>query len=273
MSITAHCLVKNEENFIWYALQSVLPFVDRVLVWDTGSTDKTVKIIKSISSSKISFEEKGPVNEVGHTALRNEMIRRTTSDWFMILDGDEVWPSNALNSTLGMLQSLPANKSCILSKFIFCVGDVYHYSTWGQYKTAWGLRGHYTPRFVRNVGDVCWKGGFDGDTLYFGDGQRLVNKANVIVSEDYFFHLGVLSRSPKDFEVTLGHGRKVVDTCFLGFLGHGCKLPADVTVPEIFTAPKPAFVPTVAKLSGFRSFINFINYCLVRFLPDVRNKR
>ena len=55
--IIVHCLVANEERFVWYALQSVLPYVDQVMVWDTGSTDKTVEIIKAIKSPKIIFKE------------------------------------------------------------------------------------------------------------------------------------------------------------------------------------------------------------------------
>ena len=45
--ITVHTLVKNEERWIWYALKSVLPFVDQIIVWDTGSTDKTTAIIRA----------------------------------------------------------------------------------------------------------------------------------------------------------------------------------------------------------------------------------
>jgi len=51
--IVVHCLVKNEENFIWYAINSVLPFVDKIMIWDNDSTDKTIEIIKSIHSPKI----------------------------------------------------------------------------------------------------------------------------------------------------------------------------------------------------------------------------
>ena len=50
-------LVKNEERFLWYAINSILPFVDKIMIWDTGSTDKTVEILKLITSPKISFKE------------------------------------------------------------------------------------------------------------------------------------------------------------------------------------------------------------------------
>ena len=51
MRIVAHILVKNEEKWIWYSLMSVLDYVDEILVWDAGSTDRTVEIIKTISKN------------------------------------------------------------------------------------------------------------------------------------------------------------------------------------------------------------------------------
>ena len=60
MSITAHCLVKNEENFVGFAIKSVINFVDKVIVFDTGSTDKTVGLIKNLVKEfpeKIIFED------------------------------------------------------------------------------------------------------------------------------------------------------------------------------------------------------------------------
>ena len=50
--IWAHTLVKNEERFIWFSVMSVIVNVDKVLIWDTGSTDDTVKIIQKIKSHK-----------------------------------------------------------------------------------------------------------------------------------------------------------------------------------------------------------------------------
>ena len=48
MKIWVNTIVHNEENFIWFAVMSVIDYVDKVLIYDTGSTDKTVEIIKEI---------------------------------------------------------------------------------------------------------------------------------------------------------------------------------------------------------------------------------
>jgi glycosyltransferase involved in cell wall biosynthesis len=59
-SLTSHSVVKNEEQYIGYALRSVLPFVDSALVFDTGSTDNTVAVIEEVMKEfpgKIIFEK------------------------------------------------------------------------------------------------------------------------------------------------------------------------------------------------------------------------
>ena len=90
--LTSHTIVKNEEGWIKPALLSVIDKADRLLVWDTGSTDKTVELIKSINSEKIEFKQCGPVDRKQLVDLRNEQIRTTQTPWFLLLDGDEVWP-------------------------------------------------------------------------------------------------------------------------------------------------------------------------------------
>ena len=90
--VIVHFLVKNEDRFIWYSLSSVLPYVDQIMVYDTGSNDKTVDIVRSIKSEKIKIKEVGAVDAYSFTDIRNQMLRATSSgfDWLMILDGDEV---------------------------------------------------------------------------------------------------------------------------------------------------------------------------------------
>ena len=56
--ITGHMIVQNEEQWVWYAIHSVLPFVEKLFIYDTGSTDKTVSLISSIKSKKIAFQKK-----------------------------------------------------------------------------------------------------------------------------------------------------------------------------------------------------------------------
>src|SRR3990167_5692967 len=71
-SITVHCVVKNEEKWVWYALNSVIDIAQKVLIFDTGSTDKTVEIIKKIKNKKIisSIWKKRSIAETSLAALQ-----------------------------------------------------------------------------------------------------------------------------------------------------------------------------------------------------------
>lgn len=95
-SIWVNCLVKNEERWIWYALQSVLNFVERIIVWDTGSTDKTADIINSINDKKIEFKKVGSVTKDTYSRIRQKMLEATNCDWVFIVAGDEIWPKKTL---------------------------------------------------------------------------------------------------------------------------------------------------------------------------------
>ena len=84
MKVTVHTLIKNEQRWIWYALLSVLDYVDEIIVWDTGSTDDTVSLVESIKSKKIKLKQIEVKTPEAHTAARQQMLENTDSDWAMI---------------------------------------------------------------------------------------------------------------------------------------------------------------------------------------------
>ena len=61
-SIWGNTIVKNEGRYIYFAISSVIDFLDKMLVWDTGSKDDTVAIIKYLEKKypkKIIFKQIG----------------------------------------------------------------------------------------------------------------------------------------------------------------------------------------------------------------------
>jgi len=106
--LTVHCLVRNEERFIRPAILSILPLAERVLVYDTGSTDATLEILASIQSEKLAIVRKTFAHPRELNGFRNEMIERTTTGWFMLVDGDEIYPSSAISRIAEELQAVPA---------------------------------------------------------------------------------------------------------------------------------------------------------------------
>src|SRR3989339_474663 len=108
--ITAHCIVKNEENFVWYALNSVIDHVDEMIIWDQGSSDKTIEIVKTINNPKITFKKVSESVE----KLRQRMIEETNGDWMFILDGDEIWYEDAVKNLRDKLEEIGDSKDCVV---------------------------------------------------------------------------------------------------------------------------------------------------------------
>lgn len=107
--ITVHCLVRNEERFVRPAIMSVLPLAERVLVVDTGSTDTTLDVLSSIQSDKVEIIQKNASGPRELSECRNEMIERTTTEWFMLVDGDEIYPAHSVRRILEEIRTAPPN--------------------------------------------------------------------------------------------------------------------------------------------------------------------
>lgn len=210
MSVTVHSLVANEDQFIWFALMSVLPFVDKILIYDTGSTDKTVEIIKSIKSPKIIFEEKGKVSPSELVKLRNEQIQRTKTNFFMILDGDEIWPKDNIKKFLSDLKNLPAEKIAIYCRTRNAVGDIYHYlpESAGNYKFQ-EKKGHFTMRAFRNISGLAVEGIYPLET-YKINGKSLNDwDEKLYFSDTWYLHATHLRRSSSSQKISGFRARKI----------------------------------------------------------------
>ncbi|SHK34283.1 glycosyltransferase family 2 protein [Thermocrinis minervae] len=74
---------KNEEENIARAIKSVLDIADEVVVVDSGSTDRTVQIAKSLGA-KVFFKE-----WEGYSQQLNYGLTLCQGPWILVLDADE----------------------------------------------------------------------------------------------------------------------------------------------------------------------------------------
>ncbi|MCL4397625.1 glycosyltransferase [Patescibacteria group bacterium] len=202
MSVTVHSLVRNEDQFVGFALQSVLPLVDKILLYDTGSTDKTKDIINSIHDKKIFFEEKGPVSPEKLVSFRQEMIDRTKTDFFMLLDGDEVWSSTNIKKFLHDLETMPKEKIAVYCRSRNAVGDIYHYlpENAGKYQFQ-GRRGNFNMRGFRNIPGLT-VGGVYPLEMYEYQGKSLNGwDEKLQFSDSWYLHATHLKRSSSNLKV------------------------------------------------------------------------
>lgn len=256
--LIVHCLVKNEENFIWYAINSVLPYVDKIMVWDTGSEDKTVEIIKSIKSPKIDFAEKGSVDSNSFTKVRNEMLQATDKekyDWLLILDGDEIWPSDSIIKVKKYIEGHPKTQAVFLNT-VNAVGDIYHKQpkSAGHYHIK-DKTGHLSLRFINLKEVPNLKVDLPhGQQGYFSNGILIHELPRVDYLNIWYLHTTHLQRSSLD-NSTLK--RKMKRKYELGELINKRELP------EVLFVKHPSVVPSVIHRMDLFTFLR----CLIQTIP------
>jgi len=196
LTITGHTLIKNEEVWIKSALESVLPFVNRQLVWDTGSTDKTVSIIKTIRSDKIDFKQCGSVNRRELIELRREQIRQTKTSWILIVDGDEIWPKKHLIQLIKAMEKAKPETIALVNRTRNCVKDINHYlpESEGRYQIGpWS--GHLNIRAIKNLPGLTVAGEYPNEAYIF-NGKKIQDQPEKLEFVDtWYYHLTHLKRT------------------------------------------------------------------------------
>ena len=77
-------IVKNEQDWIEGAVESVRSLLDEVLIVDTGSTDSTLDRIRRFNPRIINFKWTDSFAEA-----RNAGLEAAVSPWILVLDADE----------------------------------------------------------------------------------------------------------------------------------------------------------------------------------------
>ena len=83
-TISLCMIVKNESERLPRCLKSAKPYVDEIIIVDTGSTDDTVEIAKDFGARVYHHQWEGNFSK-----HRNQSISYASGDWFLILDADE----------------------------------------------------------------------------------------------------------------------------------------------------------------------------------------
>lgn len=86
MKISACYIVKNEEQNIARSVKSIAGNYDELIVVDTGSSDKTVEVSKSLGAKCFAIEWKNDF-----ASARNYAISKAVGDWIIFLDADEYY--------------------------------------------------------------------------------------------------------------------------------------------------------------------------------------
>ena len=244
--ITAHILVKNEVRFVWYAVMSVIEHVDKVFLWDTGSTDGTVEIIKEIkriSGDKVNLRLLGDVTPEEFTRVRQEMLNKTKSDWFIIVDGDEVWWEDAIKDVTSFIQRKGREYESIANSYYSILGDIFHYQrkASGRYEIG-GEKGHYNIRAIRNLPGLDFKKPHGLQGLYDKQGTLIQNRdgsKRKFIKDKLYMHFTNIPRSGDRRSEKLVPKRPQKLKYDLGI-----SFPGNFYYPEVFFKPHPKIVPS-----------------------------
>ena len=142
-TIAACMIVKNEEEFIQSAIESVQDAVDEIVVVDTGSTDDTVQIAQRAGASVHHFTW---VNDF--SAARNASLDYATSDWVLILDADE----RLTKSSHVALRAVVENHHYDDIQKVFCV-QIKNYTRAGVFQSD-----GFSGRLFRRLPELRFEG-------------------------------------------------------------------------------------------------------------------
>lgn len=254
-TITGHMIVKNEANWVWYSIMSVIDFVDEFIIFDTGSTDNTVEIIKSIVTddkyrNKIIFEEKGEVSIQKIKDIRQEQINRTKTDYFFVIDGDEIWYKETLNNIRMQLNTADKRIELLWIRMLMVAGDIKHIRDAKREKYHMQLRdwegrmvyestGAYTIRiYSMHIPGINCSGDYGVEGFWDNKGNEVQDGPyKSELADGYYFHASYLPRAGKtegDLSIEYRAKKHRADWDY--------ELPNDFTYPEVFARRNEAKV-------------------------------
>jgi hypothetical protein len=276
--ISVHTLVKNEAIFIWYSVMSVYPYVDKIRIWDMGSSDYTRSVIGKIldlpeSPGKVFYddalmsdfdEEYARQHMLDQTPTsseiyedksffpwtREKMLEKTMADWFIVVDADEIWWDGSIKKVVDLIQEKGDELESIVVPTILPVGDMFHRQEEraGRYTLA-GHIGHYNLRAVnRRIPGLhssgkhgVW-GWVDGDNKMIQDRDP----AKIGYVDAPYLHVTHLTRAG------LGKDADVVKRKMKLKQEIGNPFPRDFYYPEVFFRPRPGIVTIPWKVMNFK---------------------
>ncbi len=246
MKIWAHTVFKNEERWLWFAVTSVIGSVDKLLLWDTGSTDRSWEIAKELKSkykNKIDLRQYGEVTPDTFPKVRQEMLDATDADWFIVVDGDEIWWDGGIKKVVESIKHANNETESIVVRNYNLVGDIYHYFSNSIGKYTFGkLKGNYALRAIKRNIKGLYSEGRHG-VWGWSDGEKHIQDRGTFEFVDtYYIHTTFLPRGESRlFDLLVPKRAKKLKYEI------GNEFPNNFFYPEALFKDKPNFIPSVWK--------------------------
>ena len=169
-------IIKDEEEYLGDALHSVEGLADEIIVYDTGSSDRSVEIAESYGAKVILGEWRDDF-----AWARNQTLDHATGQWILWIDADE---------------RVQGDKDALRLRLEDPFAPYESYSIRIQNATGAGLTSmdHFANRIFRRK-DCYWRGAIH-ETVWYRDNRR-TNYA-IRAPELFLEHLGYLDASLAD---------------------------------------------------------------------------
>jgi len=190
--VTPVVLVMNDEYFLPYALEASKGFFDRYVIYDVGSTDATREVIQNFITSydePTYFVRQMPMLPPSvQGVFRNSMIAEALTEFYFILDGDEVYSRDSYKAIIEAAEEM-------LPKYGLL------YGVCNRIEVASDMESAYSPdkfiphhRLYRRT--AIWKGNHPGEVPFFEQNS----KTEYRIEGATCFHFHNCARSSKDEE-------------------------------------------------------------------------
>ncbi|MBP6985461.1 MAG: glycosyltransferase family 2 protein [Alphaproteobacteria bacterium] len=238
--ISAFIITKNEEDRIARAVNSVINWVDEVIVVDSGSTDNTISIAKSCGA--IVIEKDWP----GYGPQKRFAEEQCKNRWVLNIDADEEITTNLAKEIQGLFTPRPPAGSAYILK----IRDVYPH----QQKPS---RFAYTYRVVRlyNLDDGRYSNSPIHDRVEFDTNTRIYTLKNDIHQRSIrsLSHLNAKNNTYTDLQAEI-------------FYQKGRQISAWRLIVEFPISFLNAYIRRGHFLRGSYGFILSMQYAYTRFM-------
>lgn len=142
VSISLCMIVKNEEDVLARALDSVKELADEMIIVDTGSEDRTKDIARHYTQNVFEFEW-----EDDFAAARNFACGKASMDYWMWLDADDIVTESELKKMKELKSELDPDTDVVMMKYLT-----------GFDRDGRPAFSYYRERWLRNGKGFIWKG-------------------------------------------------------------------------------------------------------------------
>lgn len=192
LSISANIMVRNEEDNIVRCIESLIKFVDEIIIADTGSTDKTIDLINELIKKYPLYK----IHLLFHkwdddfSLVRNYMKQNSSGDIIFQIDADEFLKKSQNLKLLkeNIIGILYNKENSLISPNIIDING-------STYKTI--------PRIFNNIPNLSYFGNVH-EELRSTDGLSLDNiNIDIIVYHDGYTVDKIISKSKLERNISL----------------------------------------------------------------------